>query len=176
MTSLSPTPNDGGVADWGREHGPAVRGYLLAMVRCPDVADDLVQEVFYRAWQARERYRENGTARAYLFRIADRLACDFGRKSGREVQLGAEGWDRAETASRCEAPADRLVRQEASRELAAAMEALTPVQRRVLLLRYYGDLSFSAIAEIIQCPLGTALSHCHRGLLTLRKLLGKVQL
>ena len=82
MTALSPSPDEGGVADWEREHGQAVRGYLLAMVRRPDVADDLTQEVFCRAWQARERYRENGTARAYLFRIADRLACDFGRKSG----------------------------------------------------------------------------------------------
>ncbi len=57
------------------------------------------------------------------------------------------------------------------------MEALTPPQRRVLLLRYYGDLSFSEIAEIVGCPLSTALSHCRRGLLTLRGLLdkGKVQ-
>jgi RNA polymerase sigma-70 factor (ECF subfamily) len=175
MTSLSPSPDDGGVADWGRQYGPAVRGYLLAMVRRPELADDLAQEVFCRAWQARERYRENGTARAYLFRIADRLACDFGRKSGREVTLSEEGWDRVEPVRRSEESSDPLVRQEASNELTAALEALSPVQRRVLLLRYYGDLSFSAIAEIIRCPLSTALSHSHRGLLTLRTLLVKAQ-
>jgi RNA polymerase sigma-70 factor (ECF subfamily) len=163
------------MADWGGEHGHAVRGYLLAMVRRPEVADDLTQEVFFRAWQARERYREDGTARAYLFRIADNLACDWGRKSGREVHLSDEGWTRVESARRFEEPADPLVRQEASQELAAALDALSPVERRVLLLRYYGDLSFAAIAEIIGCPLGTALSHCHRGLLALRKLLIKAR-
>jgi RNA polymerase sigma-70 factor (ECF subfamily) len=163
------------MANWEGEHGQAVRGYLLAMVRRPEVADDLTQEVFFRAWQARERYREDGTARAYLFCIADRLVCDWGRKSGREVHLSDEGWTRVESGRPFEDPADPLVRQEACDELTAALDALSPAERRVLLMRYYGDLSFAAIAEILRCPLGTALSHCHRGLLTLRKLLVKAQ-
>ena len=41
------------LAQWVREHARAVRGYLLGMVRRPDVADDLLQDVFQRAWQAR---------------------------------------------------------------------------------------------------------------------------
>jgi RNA polymerase sigma-70 factor (ECF subfamily) len=49
------------------------------------------------------------------------------------------------------------------------MESLSPQQQRVLLLRYYGELGFAEIAAIMQCPLGTALSHCHRGLQALRK-------
>ena len=76
-------------ADWVRDHGRAVRGFLLAMVRRPDVADDLSQEVFCRAWQARSRYREQGNARAYLLRIADRLVCDRGRRAEPAGQPGA---------------------------------------------------------------------------------------
>ena len=67
--------------EWSRAHGPAVRGYVLAMVRRPDLADDMTQEVFWRAWRGRERYREAGTARAYLLRIADRLVCDRGHRN-----------------------------------------------------------------------------------------------
>lgn len=172
MTPLKRPPDDGDLfAEWARVHGQAVRGYLLAMLRRPEVAEDLTQEVFYRAWQARRRYREQGSARAYLLRIADRLACDYGRKSGREVHLSQEGWKRIEMAASAQQPAEALVRQEAFKQLNWALESLSPVQRRVLLLRYYGDLSFSEIAAIVQCPLGTALSHCHRGLLALRKLL-----
>jgi len=81
---------------WGREHAPSVRGYLLAMVRRNDVADDLTQEVFLRAWQARDRYREQGNARAYLLRIADRLVVDRARKSGRELNLNEENWNQIE--------------------------------------------------------------------------------
>ena len=47
---------------WVGEHGGAVRAFLLGLVRRPDVADDLLQEVFRRAWQARHRYQEQGRA------------------------------------------------------------------------------------------------------------------
>jgi len=148
-----------------------VRGYLLAMLRRPDLADDFTQEVFCRAWQARSRYREQGTARAYLLRIADRLVGDWWRKAGRERTLDEEGWKQKEPVSRTAEPFESLARAEAASQLAAALDRLSPAQRRVLLLRYYGDLSFAEIAEIIHCPLSTTLSHCRRGLLALRKLL-----
>jgi len=158
-------------SEWTEAHGPAVRGYVLAMVRRPDVADDVTQEVFWRAWRGRERYREAGKARAYLLRIADRLVCDHGRKAGREVNLSVEGWEEREPAGGEQEPGQGLVREEAVRQLESALASLSPPQRRALLLRYYGDLSFAEIAAIMGCPLGTALSHCRRGLLKLRELL-----
>jgi RNA polymerase sigma-70 factor (ECF subfamily) len=158
-------------SEWVGTHGPAVRGYLLATVRHADVADDLTQEVFCRAWRARDRYREQGRTRAYLLQIADRLACDRARKLGREVNLSDEAWQAADPAEPGPGPADDLLRAEALRQLASALESLSPLQRRVLLLRYYSEMGFAEIAAILKCPLGTALSHCHRGLLALRKLL-----
>lgn len=65
------------------------------------------------------------------------------------------------------------MRAEARHQLDAAMELLTAAQRRVLLLRYYGDLSFAEIAETMDCPLSTALSHCRRGLLALRQIISE---
>ncbi len=172
MSSLSQKAEDNGrFADWGREHGQAVRGYLVAMLGKADLAEDLTQEVFCRAWRGRERYCEQGNARAYLLRIADRLACDWLRKPRREITLKQEDWKRIEPVSHAADPYRALARAEAAEQLAKALDDLTPAQRRVLLLRYYGQLSFAQIADIVDCPLGTALSHCHRGLKTLRKLL-----
>jgi RNA polymerase sigma-70 factor, ECF subfamily len=51
------------------------------------------------------------------------------------------------------------------------LDRLSPPQRRVLLLRYYGQFTFAEIAEMIDCPLNTTLSHCRRGLEALRALL-----
>ena len=167
------TPSGEPFADFGHAHADAVRGYLLAMVRRTDVADELAQEVFLRAWQARRRYCEQGTARAYLLRIADRLVCDRHRRSCREVNLDEQTWTRIEPAGPASDPARPMEQTEAVRQLAAALDELSPVQRRVLLLRYYGELSFAEIAEITECPLSTALSHCHRGLKALRKLLAE---
>ena len=171
-------------AEWGREHGHAIRGYVLALVRgfagcggrSADLADDITQEVFFRAWQARRRYREQGTARAYLLRIADRLVCDRGRRArpsgkGREITLDEELWRQVEPISPGSEPADKLVRAEAAEQLTEALDNLSPQQRRVLLLRYYGQLTFAEIAETMDCPLNTTLSHCRRGLMVLRKLM-----
>ena len=160
-------------AAWVREHGRAVRGFLLAMVRRSDVADDLSQEVFCRAWQARSRYREQGNARAYLLRIADRLVCDHRRQADPSINLTEEGWKQHEPLDGAAESLEKVLSAEAAEQLAAALDRLTPMQRRVLLLRYYGQFGFAEIAAIIDCPLGTTLSHCRRGLAALRQQLAE---
>jgi len=159
------------LAQWAHAHGRAVRGYILGMVRRGDVADDLAQETFRRAWQARQRYRENGTARAYLLRIADRLACDWLRRAGREMTVPEPQWQQLEPVAVAPGPEEQLERDEARQRLAEALEELSPPQRRVLLLRYYGEFDFATIAQMMGCPLNTALSHCRRGLTALRNLM-----
>jgi RNA polymerase sigma-70 factor, ECF subfamily len=157
-------------AAWVHDHGKAIRGFLLARVQGPDLADDLSQEVFQRAWAARRRYREQGGARAYLLRIADRLVCDH-RRAKRQVNLDETAWQRLEPSSQDAEPSRAAALTEEIERLKAVLTQLSPLQQRVLLLRYYGQLSFNEIADIIGCPLNTTLSHCHRGLETLRKLL-----
>ena len=159
------------IARWVREHARAVRGYVFGLVRRADVADDIVQQVFQRAWQARERYRDESRERGYLLRIADRLVVDRSRRLGYEQNVDAATWRDLEPQSRDGAPLDELARSEACDELAEALDQLATAQKRVLLLRYFGDLTFEEIAAQLDCPLGTALSHARRGLTTLRKLL-----
>jgi RNA polymerase sigma-70 factor (ECF subfamily) len=163
--------DDERVTAWVREHGAAIRGFVWGMVRRSDVVDDLVQDVFFRAWQARHRYAESGSVRAYLLRIADRLVCDHSRKAGREISVEDDDWQRIEPVSAGPLPSDTLSLAETGRQLTAALDELSSAQRRVLLLRYYGNLEFAEIARAMDCPLGTVLSHCRRGLLALRKVL-----
>ncbi len=162
-------------AGWVRQHGRAVRGFLLASVRRVDLADELSQEVFCRAWQARADYREQGAARAYLLRIADRLVCDRSRRNGAQVNLDQDGWRRHEPVCAAAQPPAAAMRAEENGQLAAALAELSPPQRRVLLLRYYGQFTFAEIAKMIDCPLGTTLSHCRRGLEALRAVLVEKQ-
>jgi RNA polymerase sigma-70 factor (ECF subfamily) len=170
-----PSANVLEIAEWIEQHGDAVRGYLRAMTGRHDVADDLWQDVFQRVWRAGGRYDERGAARAYLIRIADRLLCDRARQLRRravERQLDDEGWRRVEPASGDPAPGRALEATEAGRRLHAALDLLSPAQRRVLLLRYYGELSFAEIAATVERPLNTVLSDCRRGLEALRGVLG----
>jgi RNA polymerase sigma-70 factor (ECF subfamily) len=164
------TPSDR-LARWVRDHAAAVRGYLIGVVRRPDLADDLLQETFQRAWQARDRYEDRGTDRAFLLRIADRLAIDHCRRSHREINVDEATWQKVEPAADNQSPLDELRTSESNQDVAAALDRLTVNQRRVLLLRYFSDMPFEQIAVELECPLGTALSHCRRGLQALRKLL-----
>jgi RNA polymerase sigma-70 factor, ECF subfamily len=157
------------IAEWVREYGGAVRGYLRGIIGQLDAIDDLFQEVFSRAWQGRRRYEERGHARAYLLQIADRVVCDRFRRTKPETTLGEGIWEIVEKSAKMSEPSQNAVRNEAARRLDAALGQLNPLQKRALLLRYFGQLSFHEIAETLGCPLNTALSHCHRGLQSLRK-------
>jgi RNA polymerase sigma-70 factor, ECF subfamily len=153
---------------WVQEHGSALRGFIRSMVRCSTTADDLVQETFRKAWQARHNYTESGQARSYLLRIADRLTVDYLRQR-REQMLPELQWKVVEPHTEQEHPAQQLIQVEMQAELQQALNALSEIQRRVLLLRYYGDMDFNTIANQLELPLNTVLSHCHRGLQQLRK-------
>jgi len=157
--------------EWVRDHGKAVRGFLLALVRRGDVADDLCQEVFCRAWQARDRYSEQGKTRAYLLQIANRLVCDRSRRSEPQTNLADETWKICEPPSLAPEPSQAAIMNEQIGLLHSALDRLAPMQQRVLLLRYYGQMDFQEIADTLQMPLNTALSHCRRGLETLRRML-----
>src|SRR5262245_14604263 len=85
-----------GLSRWVREHGRAVCGFLFVRTGDRDLAEDLAQEVFCRAWEKRDRYVEAGNARSYLLRIADRLAIDQLRKRAREIHLAEDAWKQLE--------------------------------------------------------------------------------
>jgi RNA polymerase sigma factor (sigma-70 family) len=152
---------------WVREHGRAVQGYLWMRLRGwrdRHAVEDLCQEVFARAWSHRSRFVQRGADRGYLLAIADRLACDYIRRVAvrRPESLHSEPSVDGEAELRAFDAGDE-------RALQAALARLSEPQRRTLLLRYFGQMSFEDIAQQLGCPLGTALSHCRRGLEALRK-------
>ena len=89
----------------------------------------------------------------------------------REVNFDSQTWEMIEPQAETGDPLDLIGQTEAQQQLAEALDRLTPAQRRVLLLRYYGQMPFAEVARTMSCPLNTVLSHCRRGLLTLRKIL-----
>ena len=159
------------LTQWVADHSAAVYGFLLGATGDRAAAEDLLQEVFFRAWSARQAYCERGQARAYLLTIAHRLAADRVRRGRRrERQIDPGQWQLVEPAD-SRTPAEELTRTENESRLLAALAELSPPQRCAILLRYYGQLSFEQIAATMQAPLGTVLSHCRRGLDALRRLL-----
>jgi RNA polymerase sigma-70 factor (ECF subfamily) len=112
-----------------------------------------------------------GGFKAWLFRIATNKANDHWRSRGRE-KVAKEGL-RLVTDELHPAAGERLEGAEQEEKLRRAIERLPEPQRQVLILRYYSNLKFVEIAEILGCPLNTALGRVHKALIKLRQLMAE---
>lgn len=156
------------IEQWMEEHQVPVRNYLVAIVRRIDIAEELCQEVFINATAKLENYQEQGQSRAYLMRIAQRLAFAHFRKHKNEQLLDERQWQTVEP-SQEDVALESIFAEESKLKLATALNKLSKVQQRVLWLRYYAGLDFQTISNILDCPRNTAFSHCHRAIENLKK-------
>jgi len=164
-------------------YAPRLHGYLYRVLGSRDDADDLLQELFLRVVRTIESYTHDGRFEAWLFRIAANLARDRLRRVRRTPRmLSMDGrvsrTDESATGEPIAAgdpnqspPDAALLMAESVDQLQRALGGLPNVEREVIMLRHFSDLSFAEIAEAMGTPLGTALARAHRGLAKLRKLL-----
>jgi RNA polymerase sigma-70 factor (ECF subfamily) len=143
-----------------------------------DVAEEILQEVFLRAWRQAHAFDETrGTVRFWLQRIAHNLTLNELRRRQRRPQVqrrppntDAEDDDYAGHVAAGQDPAVDAWCAVRDAELAQALDQLPPVQRAVLLL-YARGFSQSEIAAKLGEPLGTVKSRMRRALCRLREAL-----
>ncbi|MFF0434599.1 RNA polymerase sigma factor [Streptomyces sp. NPDC004327] len=153
-----------------RRWGPLVHTLAARTLGDPREAEDVTQQVFVAAWRGRATYRsERGSLPAWLTGITCRKVADALTARTRRTELASalrsglehEGATIGEPERALDRILDRIVVTE---ELAR----LPRVQRDVLELAYFGDLTQTQIADHTGMPLGTVKSHARRGLQRLR--------
>lgn len=120
-----------------------VWSYLAKSTGDPRVADDLLQEAFYRFYRSGASLESDDHRRNYLYRIATNLVRDRGRRRGAGVHVELRE-DEAHPAD--PGTAERVNR---STDLDRALARLKPAQRELLWLAYAEGASHAEIAEII---------------------------
>lgn len=146
-----------------------VRPTLLrqAFVLCGDrqEAEDLVQETLlrvYRAWWSLARREELA---GYARKALTRTFLNERRRAQRRYEVNtATVWENAD-------PHDELAVRESRQTLLGALQRLNPVERAVIVLRYWDDLSVKATVGALSIPPGTVTSHSHRAMVMLRAVL-----
>ncbi|MGW7436417.1 sigma-70 family RNA polymerase sigma factor [Streptomyces sp. NPDC054849] len=130
-------------------------------------AEDVSQQVFLAAWRGRAGYRpERGPFPGWLVGITRRKTADALSARTRRLDLAAAAAAALPPVGESEAgPQAVLDRLLVTGELAK----LPRVQREVLALAFYGDLTQAQIAERTGLPLGTVKSHARRGLHRMRR-------
>lgn len=126
--------------------------YLSRLSGDPQVADDLLQEAYYRFLRTRVNWESESHRRAYLFRIATNLVRDGRRRarSGHTVPL-PEG-DREDIGTSSVDVADRAVRRT---DLRRAMDRLRPRDRALLWLAYAQGHAHTEIADTLGLKAGS---------------------
>ena len=147
-------------------YGPAVHGYLSRRVGHQQ-ADDLLEEVWVRAFRSRDRYDNRMAALAWLYGIARNVLLGHFRSersirtedSGRHDLGEPDPWDAVD---------DRLDARRTVSGLTEALAALADEDREVLLLVAWEQLTPAEAAVVLDIPQGTARSRLHRARAQLR--------
>lgn len=143
-----------------------------AMTGSADDAEEIVCDVYLQVWQRAAQYDENrGPVIAWLLVNCRSLALDLlrRRRSHQTVlrKLEEQSEDNVEDTN----VVDLLALVQEGTAVHRALGELSEIQRRLIALAYFNDLSHSEIATLTQLPLGTVKSHIQRGLRKLRTLL-----
>lgn len=142
-------------------------GTALRIVRRHDLADEVVQEAFLRAFESLSRFDLARPFGPWICRITANLAISHVRSPVFHEQPLPD--PAPEPASRAPGPLERLLDGEARAVLDGALEALPAEQRAVFVLRVFEELSYREIAEALGIQMGTVMSRLARARERLRQ-------
>lgn len=154
-----------------------VLGVSLKIIGDQALAEDLLQETFWRVWQSAARYQPQlGPFAGWLFRIARNLSIDaYRRRNVRPQTLtSANGSDPIleETPDPDTDVAEQAQSSLTGRQIRKALASLPGVQRQVIELAYFYGMTRQEIAEVTGEALGTIHT---RARLALQKLRGELE-
>lgn len=151
---------------------PVLIPWLKKLAGSDHMAEELHQQTWLSVLDHIDRFDPASTGggfKAWLFRIATNKKNDYWRSKGREKNA-TEGL-KLVTEESAPAAGERLESTEQQEKLKRAIQQLPEAQRQVVLLRYYSNLKFVEIAEMLGCPLNTALGRMHKATIKLRQLM-----
>jgi len=160
-----------------RRYGDRVLGYLIKMSGNREQAEDLFQETFKRVHEKAHTFR-GPQFKSWLFKIATNAALDGRRRSRRmkaislnqqfdSDNMNSEQLGVIATADDSYNPSEQASKAEQTEQVRQAIELLPERQRATLVLAYYQQLSYTDVAQVLGCSVGTVKTQMFRALKTL---------
>src|SRR3984885_629187 len=152
-----------------------IANFIGATVRNPAETADLSQETFLRAYAHLATFNPQlGKFSTWIYQIARNVIRTYLAKSLRAPQLQELPQDQSLEAALPDLspqadPAGGVLREEAERELRAALAELPERTRAVLALRYFDNMEYQTIASTLGLSLGNVKTLIHRGKIALTK-------
>jgi RNA polymerase sigma-70 factor (ECF subfamily) len=150
-------------------YSPLVFPLILRIVRDRSDAADVLQDVFWEAWQGAGSYdAKRGTPEAWMITRARTRAIDRIRAVRRRGETFVPPVDEGAAPAPPDPGGDAAERAEDRGIIRSALDALPHAQREAIELAYYAGLTQTEIAERLQQPLGTVKTRVRLGLERLR--------
>ncbi|MDR0422647.1 MAG: sigma-70 family RNA polymerase sigma factor [Proteiniphilum sp.] len=156
-------------------HKQSLYSYIFYTVRDRGLAEDLFQDTFVKAIITirQGRYVESGRFGAWLMRIAHNLIIDYFRRKRSENTVSNDDCetDLFNDPSLCDDTVEmEMVKSQVCSDVKKLIGFLPEVQREVLEMRYYRDLSFREIADATGVSINTALGRMRYAILNMRRM------
>lgn len=157
-----------------RRHQGRLYPTLLRLTGSAEDAQDLLQESFLRAYRKLGRFQGESSFYTWLYRLSVNLALSHQRRRKGPARLSELRVDRElelDPADRPERSDPTLPLELAERDatIQAALDALAPDHRAVVVLKEFDGLRYEEIAETLGVPVGTVRSRLHRARNELRE-------
>lgn len=136
------------------------------------VAEDLVQDVFFRILKYRGTFRDESRFKAWMFHIARNARIDYYRKHHNDTLRVQDSDEQLQT--RFGMPGDGLEQEQQIFLLECALLKLAPDKREVLILSRYQEMKYEDIADLLSCEVSTIKVRVFRAIKELRDVFFKL--
>lgn len=154
------------------QHADALFRHCLLRVRDRELATDIVQETFSRAWLYLSEGKKIDYVRAFLYRVANNLIVDASRKkrtSSLDAMMDEDGFE----------PHDETAKDPVeipqTREAVALLRSLDEIYRTAITMRYLDEMSPREIAQTLGVSENVVSVRIHRGIAQLAKLMNRTR-
>lgn len=149
---------------------------IVIMVKDPSVANDLFQDTFFKIFKTLKagKYKDDNKFGAWAVTIAHHVCMDYFRRRPALELIDPDNTETLDEIVDCVNSTEQEIVQEEMFECAVKLlKHLPKEQREVLVLRFFGKMTFKEISETTGYNLNTCLGRMHNGILNLRKLIKK---
>lgn len=155
------------LAEAYRRHGGSVAALAQRLIRRPDMAEEVVQEIFVRLWNNPERFDpDRGSLRAFLLSQTHGRSIDLIRSE--EARKRREDRDHQRTVDAGYDLEHEVMDLAVATRVKDALKDLPEGERSAIVMAYFGGYTYREAAEILGEPEGTVKSRIRSGLKKLR--------
>lgn len=154
--------------------------YLYRLIGNREEAEDLLQDVFIKAYKNLHSYDASRKFSSWIYRIAHNEAVNYIKRKSLKRFISWEDIsstkDKLESSSTEEGADNMWIRKESIKEVDEAINKLPIKYKQVLLLRYFSDKSYEEISEILGKPVNTVGTLINRAKKRLSEEMEKVEI